>query len=427
MIEVPTLTLVQRMQLTASVPVFGQKKPRQVLFYRPGPTGGYLVPRFFRGVVAPPVERQPMAATAEFKGRLFQTAARPQVAAATAVLAALRQKGGALLVMPCGSGKTNTAISIAHSYGQTCAVLCHKVMLLDQWVERLREFSPTTRVGRVHRDVNTAAGADVTVVSIQSLLSRDDYDLPPFGLVIVDECHHIAAATFSSVLTKLTYGCSLGLSATPERKDGLAYMVELLLGPEAFRHTAARNPKIQVNLVAFPGPPQRNPNLARAITALTENSRRNTLLLKIIRIMLHRYPDRKGLVLSGRVAHLHRLRAQLPPATAAVVIGKTKDKSFTKQLTLSTYHLFAEAIDFDGTWVLFATPRSSVEQAAGRVMRGRGQDAIILDVVDGGGGILAGLRRKREGYYRRSGFVVQTLRADDVLNFALDEEKYSHS
>src|SRR5207244_4381673 len=123
-------------------------------------------------------------------------------------------------------------------------------------------------------------------------------------------------------------------------------------------------------------------------SALTRDPVRNELLVSLIQRLYAKFPQRKGLLLTARVAHAKRLYALLNnPDMCAVITSKVhtdmssterrqrkrrrEETTFDKFITLSTYPMFAEAVDFDGDFVILATPKVRVEQPTGRVTRGR--------------------------------------------------------
>ena len=94
--------------------------------------------------------------------------------------------------MHCGAGKTVVALRLAALLGRPTLVVVHKKLLMEQWEARIRAFLPDATVGSISQGVATdAAGADIVLCMLQSVLARDDnfYDLGRFGHVIFDECH----------------------------------------------------------------------------------------------------------------------------------------------------------------------------------------------------------------------------------------------
>ena len=57
--------------------------------------------------------------------------------------------GGGLLEIPCGRGKTVMALKIAAELGVKTLVIVHKTFLADQWIERIKQFIPNARIGRI--------------------------------------------------------------------------------------------------------------------------------------------------------------------------------------------------------------------------------------------------------------------------------------
>jgi superfamily II DNA or RNA helicase len=139
----------------------------------------------------------------------------------------------AVLEAPTGSGKTLIAMEMMARREVPTLVLVHRRQLLDQWVERIGENLgiEKRKVGLIRRGKITL-GEAVTITTIQSLVERDLEEVSAWcGQVVVDECHHVPAKTFASVLRRLKPTYLLGLTATAKRKDGLARLIFAYLGP----------------------------------------------------------------------------------------------------------------------------------------------------------------------------------------------------
>jgi len=297
--------------------------------------------------------------------------------------------------------------------------------LLDQWDERLRTFTSNVRIGRIQQD--TCSDGDFVLISTRSLLSRTyPKESLDFGLVIIDEVHHIAAPFFSKMLGKLRTKYTLGLTATPKRKDGLEEMIYLLVGAPAYQMKIPDNPDVQVNFVRCSTGGMREVKykngrigLATMITRLTQNHGRNQLILRIIGGMLQR--SGQGLLLSDRVDHLrvlHEMIESVHEGKSAIICGKIntdrKDKDekiqFRKEITLSTFSMFAEAVDFHGDYIILATPKSNIEQATGRILRGHSSNRpVIIDLFDPFS-IFFALMSKRRKFYASRGYEILDLK-----------------
>ena len=141
------------------------------------------------------------------------------------------QGGCGLLDLPCGFGKTSLSLYILSKLRKKTLVLVHKEFLFNQWIERIQQFLPDARIGKIQGPVIDIENKDIVLGMIQSI-SMKEYDpevFSSFGLTIIDEVHHISSEVFSNTLFKLVTKYMLGLSATPKRKDGLSKVFEWYL------------------------------------------------------------------------------------------------------------------------------------------------------------------------------------------------------
>lgn len=93
---------------------------------------------------------------------------------------------------------------------------------MNQWIERIQQFLPNARVGKIQGPIVDVVDKDIVLCMLQSLISKE-YDsslFDQFGFTIIDEVHHISSQTFSTSLFKVVTKYMLGLSATMDRKDG---------------------------------------------------------------------------------------------------------------------------------------------------------------------------------------------------------------
>lgn len=150
-------------------------------------------------------------------------------------LEAMKVAGGGILNLGCGYGKTVVACYYMSHLRTKTAVLVDKINLLTQWEGEIEKhlLIPNSRIGRVRGKTWDWEDKDIVLISLRTMSLRGD-DVPEgfyesFGLVIFDECHHLAAPTFKAVVPRF-YGVRLGLSATPKREDGLEAVFENHLG-----------------------------------------------------------------------------------------------------------------------------------------------------------------------------------------------------
>jgi superfamily II DNA or RNA helicase len=140
--------------------------------------------------------------------------------------------GGGLLELPCAWGKTSASLYILSILAKKTLVIVHKEFLMNQWIERIHQFLPDAKIGKIQGSIIDIEGKDIVLCMLQSLVGKDyPADLfDSFGLTIIDEVHHISSQTFSNALFKVVTKYMLGLSATINRKDGTTKVFKLFLG-----------------------------------------------------------------------------------------------------------------------------------------------------------------------------------------------------
>jgi superfamily II DNA or RNA helicase len=262
---------------------------------------------------------------------------------------------------------------------------------------------------------------DFVIAMIQTLCVREHepHAFDSIGLVVVDEAHHIGAPAFSQCMFKMCPKYTLGLTATPERKDGLTKLLYWFMGPPFFTLERENQKQVTVVPVRFDCPWYREPppctrfgkvNLAEVVNVLADNKVRNQVILKHVKEM--QKEKRKILILSDRREHCFWLKEHLEDS--GLYIGGMKqedlDASAEKQVVIGTFTLAHEGLDIPALDTVFlTTPHSDVKQAVGRIMRetkGKLHDPVIFDMVDNWS-VLWAMYNKRLTMYRESGFAIQ--------------------
>ena len=286
-------------------------------------------------------------------------------------------------------------------------IMVHKEFLADQWTQVIARFCPGATVGRIQGDTMQLEH-DFVICMIQTMCSREHHvrAFESIGLLIVDEAHHICAKVFSQTMFKLCPKFTLGLSATPTRKDGLTQVLHWFLGPTLI--AVSRNSKeVIVRPVTYTGPFPDPRDLSTMITDLTQVPERNALLKGLIDELLR--TKRNILVLTDRREHCRWLMEQYPQA--GLYIGglsrEALEQAAEKRLIIATFSLAQEGLDIPKLdTVIFATPRSDIVQASGRILRSRGNQPLIIDLVDQTG-MFFGMFSKRKTHYRQMGFQIE--------------------
>lgn len=320
----------------------------------------------------------------------------------------LPQPHDGVISLQTGGGKTVCALYIASQLKVPTIVLVHNTFLRDQWVERIKAFLPKARIGFVQGDEAQTENVEFIVAMLQTVSQRDysSKTFKPIGLVIVDECHHIATESFSNAMTKLTSKHVLGLSATLERKDGLMHVIHWFLGPLLYKSNTADKIDEGVKVEVYEFDPQDdeynsvilNPSgvmfTSLMINKVVEYKPRNEFLVKLL-LDVSEEKERQLLVLTDRVDHAQTLFDMLPPEiqeTACILARKVKAEQraewcLTKRILLATYTMVKEGFDLSTlNTLVMSTSRPDVEQIVGRILRVdksvRKIDPLIIDIVD---------------------------------------------
>jgi superfamily II DNA or RNA helicase len=181
-------------------------------------------------------QASPLAAYRLERPPHFQLTPRPYQE--EAVEAWLRNEGRGVIVLPTGAGKTVVALMIAARLGVRTLVVAPTIDLLQQWRNGLAERLgyPLDEVGIVGGGKRTIR--DLTVITYDSA-AMPHRRLDGFGLLIVDEVHHLPARAYRTIAAKVNAPFRLGLSATPERSDDGHEILPDLVGPVVYRKSAA--------------------------------------------------------------------------------------------------------------------------------------------------------------------------------------------
>jgi superfamily II DNA or RNA helicase len=391
---------------------------------------GICVPRYY-GIdkVGEPTEDKrpdPTRISTRFNGTLRD--ATHQNAALDAALKA----GHGVLSLPCGYGKTTVALAIACKLGYRTMIVVHKEFLANQWEERIKQFCPDATIGGVQQN-KKEVDCDFVIAMLQSL-SLKEYsfgDFDSIGTLIVDEAHHICAKVFSQSLFKMCPKHIYGLSATPNRKDGLTKVLHWFMGPTFFAVERENQQQVEVFPIEFECIRFRDPppctrfgklSLSTMITELTENRERNTMLVNLIKRIAK--STRQILVLSDRRHHCMYLN-QCFPTTSGLYMGGMKEvdlvESSTKKIIFATFSQAHEGLDIPSLdTVILATPKSDIVQSIGRVMRetkGKKNNPNIYDIFDQWS-VCHAMYNKRLRVYKQGGFKIPKMKEEEPDDFA---------
>lgn len=322
----------------------------------------------------------------------------------------LQTSGGALLSLPTGYGKTSCALYIACQLKVKTLIIVHKSVLMDQWIERIKQFIPEASIGVIKQNKVDVHGKDIVIGMLQSI-SLKEYNLEQyhFGFVIIDETHHICSKLFSQSMFRICPHYILGLSATPQRKDGLTKVLYWFLNDISYYIERSSSTNCSVEIHKFPFETE-EVNLTRIVTELTLHEERNEYIISKVKAFQSEH--RNILVLSDRRNHCELLQKEIPQSGLYLGGMKKADLDYNEkhcQVLLATYSLAAEGLDIPrlDTLVL-ATPKGDVVQACGRILRetpGKQNDPYILDIADDLP-VLQKMFQKRKRFYKKTFLII---------------------
>jgi len=321
---------------------------------------------------------------------------------------------GGMIVAGCGVGKTFMAIYIANHFKVKTLIIVHKTFLLNQWVERINEFT-NAKVGKIQQKTIDVEDKQFVVGMLQSI-AKDKYDRDiymDFGLVIFDEAHHAPSEYFSKALPIINCRLTLALSATPNRADKMEKVLFWYFGQIAYKAPPNINDKVYVRIYNFDVKHEKfaeakmktgDVNRPRTINRLVKLKKRNKFILETL-FDIMKEKDRQCLILSDRIEHLETLKEKIENDgryTSAFYIGGMKqsklDESAKAQILLGSYGMASEGLDIPSlNTLIMTTPRKEVEQSVGRIVRKVHDNVkpLIVDIVD----MLPSI--SRQGYHRR--------------------------
>ncbi|CAM4542271.1 MULTISPECIES: DEAD/DEAH box helicase family protein [Myxococcus] len=285
-------------------------------------------------------------------------------------------------------------------------VLVHTLDLAEQWREHVRERLGLEAglVGAGEEDVQP-----VTVAVVQSLTRWEDAKLDAFlgrfGLLVLDEAHHIGASAFHRIVDRCPARYRLGLTATPEREDGLTPLLRLYLGAPlaVVRHEelVARGvlvvPEVRVVETAFEYPYVGSADYAPMLGALVEDKARNDLVLGAV--AREAWAGHLCLVLTGRVDHCELLAQRLsatgiPAAALTSAVPRAERKALLDKAragrvrVLVATSLADEGLDLPRLSRVFVVypgcAKGRTVQRLGRLMRPHEdkKSAVLIDFLD---------------------------------------------
>lgn len=354
-------------------------------------------------------------------------------------------------------------------------ILVHTKALLDQWRTKLEEFldlelphkepakgrgrrKKQRKFGALSSNENSLTGL-VDVALIQSCMTDGEIKplLRAYGMVIVDECHHVSAVNFERVLKEITASRVYGLTATPIRKDGHQPIIFMQCGP--IRYTADSKAQMATQnfqrcliprFTTFRHLSDDKRSFSHIVRDISEDDIRNHLLVKDISEALSL--GRNPIILTSLTGHVQTLAELLKPVASNIITLVGSDSTKQKReimeklssinpderfVVIATGKYVGEGFDFPRLDTLFLVMPVSwkglIAQYAGRLHRdypGK-TDVRIYDYVDLHVPVCESMYRKRLNGYKAIGYSVSTVEdnlfSEIRMDSIYDAEKFERS
>ena len=353
-------------------------------------------------------------------------------------------------------GKTVTIAALIAQKQVNTLVLVHSKALLVQWKNTLEKFLSITYqpedtshkrgrkktfspIGMLSSDGDSLHGM-VDIAVMQSCVS--DKEVKPFvrnyGMVIVDECHHVPAFTFEQVLKFANARYVYGLTATPIRKDGHQPIIFMQCGKICYTSDAKAqkgNQTFQRVLIprytSYRTITDEKPTFPKIVRQIAEDENRNEMIVEDVKQSLQQ--GRTPIVLSNLTSHVALLAEKIGSFCPNVITLVGSDSAKAKRETMlrlealpddtpvvivATGKYIGEGFDYPRLDTLFLTSPISwkglLAQYAGRLHReyvGK-RDVQIYDYVDIHQPVCELMYRRRLKGYASIGYTIQTDRMD---------------
>lgn len=327
----------------------------------------------------------------------------------------------------CGCGKTCMGLYFAHHFGLPTIIFVHTSTLAEQWAERIPQFLPDAKVGFLQGTERPAPDCDICIAMIHTVINlerREAKLYKRYGLLLADECHHIAAQTFSETLRLISPAYVLGLSATPERNDGLDAPVEYLLGPQLC-HIRSIDKDLDIQFVRYVDPRFKHEiykekwrygkmNYTKTISRLVDDEFRTKCVADLATQCYHQ--GRHVIIIAERIRLINNLMKLLPEGVAGHLKGgktkkiKANNDNVKKNcnIVLGSFKLALEGLDIPRLdTMIIASPlkyNKTFKQPIGRIQRGgslhRPKLFDFYDCYQLFKGMMYGRRR----YYEKKGY-----------------------
>jgi superfamily II DNA or RNA helicase len=335
---------------------------------------------------------------AKFEGKLLEESQRDQQTVIKTVIERLEKKHSVLMALRTGFGKTMSALYLICHFGVKAVLLCHVSTLHEQWVKEAKKFCPNLKIQILEGNKKFDPDADMYIMGIIKSTHYDKKTFKNIGMVIVDEAHLTLTNTFTESLLNFKPKYLIGLSATPDRKDGMHRLLFPFFGKQdtfiireevkdfiVIKYKTIFKPEIKTK---YDG----TLDWTHVVKSIACNEQRQRFAVSLMR----EYKNHKILALSDRVCEVigctnyskctcrNKSKGIVPllKEVGENVDYRAENKSTHNEdsrIVVGTFQKLGVGYDSKRNLIMFLSDKTDVRQNEGR---GRGADTVIIDLVD---------------------------------------------
>lgn len=346
----------------------------------------------------------------------------------------MNETGSSFLQLHCGAGKTCLAINIATKIRMKTLIIVHRVVLMKQWVDSIKQFTNTENIQIIKANEPINPNMDFYIINIVNVFKHTNSEFFDIGFVIFDECHIMGSVKAINAFKLFTPRYALGLSATPTRNDGMHNVIELHLGSE-FVIKKMQHPHKVYKISHTSENNYADPSYVNSTTGKLEWTRiineqamdrvRNDKIVLIIEKLI----DRVFIVLCKRVEQCYYIQSELKQrgVMADVFTGTSKNVNYEARVLISTFSKTGEGFDHPNldTLIVATDVKTKVEQYHGRIFRKKDNSPIVIDIVDNFGPFHAHFTSRKK-YYLESGGKMCKFEKDYPYVFGVEQDADTH-
>lgn len=326
----------------------------------------------------------------------------------TEAISHLNKYGSTIIACYPGYGKTASAIYIASKIKMKTLVICHRIVLINQWEKSIKKFCPEATI-QILSSQSIMKDVDFYIINATNVLKKSREFYREIGMLIVDEAHLIMADKLSQCMRYIVPRYVLGLTATPYRTDGLNILLDMYFGKRrivrelhrkhsVFRLNTGIKPDVKLNRMG-------KVDWGSVLASQAENKDRNDMIVRLIRY----FSDRVFLVLCKRVSQANYFVKRLTELGEDVtsLIGSQQEYEQTSRILIGTSSKVGVGFDHPrlNTLLLASDLEQYFVQYLGRVFRTEEGEPYIFDIVDNYSLLQKHFRTRNSVYVKHGGTV----------------------